>query len=161
MNTKLKLLTGLLALSCLSAIAAEHGSNMNSKRPYDTSTTLSGHSKTTHPYSEKSTVATDKSNADNTSRNAMDKNRYNTPLNQGSSEADVATTQRIRKQIMATKGLSLNAQNVKIITNGGYVTLRGPVETLQEQQTIRKIANSVVGMKNVDNQIEVKFSSTN
>ncbi len=40
-----------------------------------------------------------------------------TPLDQGNSKADVATTAQIRKEILAGKNMSVNAKNVKIITD--------------------------------------------
>ena len=64
--------------------------------------------------------------ADNTDRNIQDRNDQTlTPLDQGSSKTDVATTAQIRKEIIAGENLSVNARNVKIITLNGRVTLRG------------------------------------
>jgi osmotically-inducible protein OsmY len=67
----------------------------------------------------------------------------------------VKTTAEIRKRITATEGLSINAQNAKVITSGGKVTLRGPVESAAERDTIDRIARDVAGEANVDNQLEV------
>ncbi len=41
--------------------------------------------------------------------------------------------------------MSVDAQNVKIITQDGKVTLRGPVHTAAEKATIEQIANDVAG----------------
>ena len=72
--------------------------------------------------------------ADNTRRNVSDRdNRTVTPLDQKNSKADVETTAQIRKEIIAAKDMSVNARNVKIITNNGRVTLRGPVSTAEEK----------------------------
>ena len=60
----------------------------------------------------------------------------------------------IRKRIVDTK-LSVNAHNVKIITQDGKVTLRGPVTTEEEKQQIEQIARDVAGANNVDSQLEV------
>jgi osmotically-inducible protein OsmY len=49
----------------------------------------------------------------------------------------------IRKSILADK--SLNAQNVKIITSGGRVTLRGPVKNETEKITLEAKAHEVTG----------------
>lgn len=93
--------------------------------------------------------------ADNTARNARDRNNHTlTPLDQGNSKADVETTARIRKGILAHKGLSTNANNVKIITNQGRVTIRGPVDTDEEKRLIGEIAMNVAS--NVENELEVK-----
>jgi osmotically-inducible protein OsmY len=77
-------------------------------------------------------------------------------LDQGTSDADVQTTRRIRQEILARQGLSLNARNVKVITANGRVTLRGPVNDEAEKQTIADIAGRIAQKGNVDNQIEVK-----
>jgi hyperosmotically inducible periplasmic protein len=98
--------------------------------------------------------------ADNTSRNVRDRNDGTlTPLDQSNTQADVDITRSIRKQIMADKDLSVNAKNVKVITQNGHVTLRGPVNSIQEKDQIGEIANGVVHSENVENQLEVKLTS--
>jgi len=98
-----------------------------------------------------------KGDADNTARNVRDRDdRTLTPLDQGNSKADVDTTSQIRKEIVATKNLSTNARNVKIITLDGRVTLRGPVNSVEEKRLIGEIAARIASSGNVDNQIEVK-----
>jgi sporulation protein YlmC with PRC-barrel domain len=95
--------------------------------------------------------------ADNTSRNVRDRNDNTlTPLDQGSSDADVDLTRRIRKDILARDGLSANARNIKIITVNGRVTLRGPVSTEEEKRLIGDIATGAARAGSVDNQIEVE-----
>ncbi len=94
---------------------------------------------------------------DNTGRNVRDRDgQALTPLDQGNSKADVDTTARIRKGVMAEKNMSINAQNVKIITLNGRVTLRGPVNTGEEKARIAEIAERIARSENVDNQLEVK-----
>jgi hyperosmotically inducible periplasmic protein len=95
--------------------------------------------------------------ADNTARNVRDRkeDRLN-PLDQGTSDADVQTTRRIRQEILAKQGLSVNARNVKVMTVNGRVTLRGPVNDDVEKQAIADIASRIALGGNVDNQIEVK-----
>jgi osmotically-inducible protein OsmY len=58
--------------------------------------------------------------------------------------------------VVADDALSFNAKNVKIITVGGKVTLRGPVASAAESTAIEKSARAVAGVVQVDNQIEVK-----
>jgi hyperosmotically inducible protein len=100
--------------------------------------------------------------ADNTRRNVRDRDsRTLTPLDQGNNQADVDTTAQIRKGIMADSGLSINAENVKIITLNGHVTLRGPVNTAEEKSRIAEIANRVANAGNVDNQLEVSTTPNN
>jgi hypothetical protein len=101
--------------------------------------------------------ATDATNdVDNTRINVRDRQDQTlTPLNQGNSKADVATTAQIRKEIIAEKTMSVNAQNVKIITIDGQVTLRGPVNTAAEKRLIGGIADRSTHTGDVDNQLEV------
>jgi sporulation protein YlmC with PRC-barrel domain len=97
---------------------------------------------------------------DNTARNVRDRNDGTlTPLDQGHSQADRDTTAQIRKEILAEKDLSVNAKNVKIITVGGRVTLRGPVKTAEEKRLIGEIAERIARSENVDNQLEVKSTA--
>jgi len=99
---------------------------------------------------------------DNTARNVRDRNDQNlTPFDQGNSKADVDTTAQIRKEIRAGTGMSVNAQNVKIITRDGQVTLRGPVNDAQEKRRIGDIAERSPNTRSVDNQLEVKFATIN
>jgi sporulation protein YlmC with PRC-barrel domain len=110
------------------------------------------------PYFTTNTVST----ADNTARNARDRNnRTLTPLDQGNSAADRDRTAQIRKEILADKGMSMNAKNVKIITIDGQVTLRGPVNTAEEKRSIGEIADRIARSENVDNQLEAKLPTGN
>jgi hypothetical protein len=75
---------------------------------------------------------------------------------QGRNAADRKTTQAIRKAITADETLSLYAHNVKIITQGGLVTLRGPVKTAEEKRAIEAKAAAVAGARNVTNELTVE-----
>lgn len=100
--------------------------------------------------------------ADNTARNERDRNPSAlTPFDQGNSEADLNTTAQIRKEVIAQKNMSVNAQNVKIITNAGKVTLRGAVNSTEEKRTIGEIADRHAQAVNVTNQLEVKSATSN
>jgi hyperosmotically inducible protein len=93
---------------------------------------------------------------DNTGRNVRDRGgETKTPMDQSENEADRAITQNIRKAITADDSLSTNAKNVKIITNDGTVTLRGPVKSEKEKADIEAKAKQVAGVKKVDNQLEI------
>jgi osmotically-inducible protein OsmY len=95
--------------------------------------------------------------ADNTGVNARDRAEDAlTASDQGGSESDREISRTIRKGIMAKDDLSTTAKNIKIITQEGKVTLRGPVNTESEQKTIAEIAQGVAGVTSVDNQLEVK-----
>jgi hyperosmotically inducible protein len=77
------------------------------------------------------------------------------PIDQKENQADIDITARIRQRVLDTDGMSVNARNSKIITADGKVTLRGPVESDRERETIGRIAQEVAGTGNVENQLEV------
>jgi osmotically-inducible protein OsmY len=95
--------------------------------------------------------------ADNTGVNKRDADRdlTKTPIDQNENKTDVNITAEIRKRVTATEA-SINAQNVKIITQDGKVTLRGPVKNEDEKKMIERMALDVAGAGNVDNQLEVE-----
>jgi hyperosmotically inducible periplasmic protein len=100
--------------------------------------------------------------ADNTARNVRDRNNQTlTALDQGNSQADIDISAQIRKEVIASKDMSTDARNVKIITKDGHVTLRGPVNTAEEKRLIGDIAKRIAGAGNVDNQLEVKLTASN
>ena len=93
---------------------------------------------------------------DNTKTNERDraKNRP-TADQQKENRSDRETTQNIRQAIMKDKGLSTYAHNVKIITQNGNVTLRGPVRSEDEKATVESKANAVVGASHVKSEIQI------
>ena len=94
---------------------------------------------------------------DNTGKNIRDRSGETlTPGDQGTTKEDIEITRQIRKALMDKSELSTTAKNVKVITTSGKVTLRGPVNSAEEQQAIGAIAQGVPGVTSVDNQLEVK-----
>lgn len=94
--------------------------------------------------------------ADNTEKNERDRDTSTlTPGDQGESETDRTITQKIRQGVVGTDALSMTAKNIKIITNNGVVTLRGPVKSEKEKTDIALMAQKVAGVTQVDNQLEV------
>jgi hyperosmotically inducible protein len=92
---------------------------------------------------------------ENTSINQRDRsNLATTPLDQHQDQADIDITANIRKQVVDSE-MSVNAHNVKITTQNGNVTLRGPVTTADEKSNIERIASNVAGVTRVDNQLDV------
>src|ERR1051325_8304845 len=76
---------------------------------------------------------------DNTAVNDRDRDSATkTPIDQNENQADIDITANIRKRVVDTK-MSVNAQNVKIITQDGKVTLRGPVKSEDEKTQIGKM----------------------
>jgi hyperosmotically inducible protein len=68
---------------------------------------------------------------------------------------DRATTQKIRRAVIGDKNLSTYAHNVKIISQDGKVTLRGPVRSEDEKSSVYAKAVAVAGPDNVTNELEV------
>ena len=92
---------------------------------------------------------------DDTGRNVRDRDGTTlTPMDQGTSEADVERTRQIRAAITANDAMSMQARNVKVITRDGVVTLRGPVSSAKEKADIDAIAHRA-GAARVDNQLEI------
>jgi hyperosmotically inducible protein len=73
--------------------------------------------------------------------------------------ADRAITQKIRRAIHEDANLSMYAHNIKIITQDGKVTLRGPVRTEDEKNGLEAKAVSVAGQGNVTDLLEVAPSN--
>lgn len=69
--------------------------------------------------------------------------------------ADRAITQKIRKAVHEDQSLSTYAHNIKIITQDGKVTLRGPVRSEDEKNNLQAKAVAVAGQENVTNQLEI------
>jgi hyperosmotically inducible periplasmic protein len=69
--------------------------------------------------------------------------------------ADRDTTKQIRAAIMKDKSLSTYAHNVKVITQNGQVTLKGPVRSDDEKNSIGMKATAVAGAGNVSNDLTV------
>lgn len=93
---------------------------------------------------------------DNTARNDRERNaNEKNPIDQNENKADLAITQNIRKAIVADKSLSTYAHNIKIITQDGSVTLKGPVRTADEKIQVEAKALEVAGQGKVVSQIEV------
>ena len=74
--------------------------------------------------------------------------------------SDRQIMQDIRKAVVADKSLSTYAHNVKIISDHGKVTLKGPVQTEEERKNIETKAVQVAGQGNITNMIEVKGDKT-
>lgn len=94
--------------------------------------------------------------ADNTGKNKRDRDDKKVTADQQSNKkSDVEITAEIRRGITDIKDLSVNAQNVKIITTDGKVTLRGPVKSNAEKVAVEQKAIQVAGKANVTCEIEV------
>jgi len=77
--------------------------------------------------------------------------------NQKMNKADRDLSAHIRKSIMADKSLSTYAHNIKVISQDGVVTLKGPVHSEDEKKAIVAKAVEVAGSADkVVDQITVK-----
>lgn len=95
--------------------------------------------------------------ADNTAKNERDRSgETQTSGDQSNNPADIKTTAAIRRAVVGESSLSMTAKNVKIITAGDTVTLRGPVNSAEEKTKIEQLAQSAATNAKIDNQLEVK-----
>jgi hyperosmotically inducible periplasmic protein len=78
-----------------------------------------------------------------------------TPFTQSSNPADVEMTRQIRRALMNDNTLSTTARNVKVITVGGTVILRGPVKSEHEKVAIAHKALQIAGSGHVNDQLEI------
>jgi len=93
---------------------------------------------------------------DNTKANQRDKDQSApTADQQKMNPTDREITKKIRAAIHEDKSLSTYAHNIKIITQDGKVTLKGPVRSEDEKRNIAAKAAAVAGDGNVTNQIDV------
>jgi osmotically-inducible protein OsmY len=69
--------------------------------------------------------------------------------------SDRALTQTIRKAIHHDKSLSSYGRNIKIFTQHGKVTLRGPVQSEEEKGNLEAKAARAAGQENVSNELKV------
>ena len=101
-----------------------------------------------------------KTEPDNTATNERDRSgETKTSGDQSNSSADLKITQDIRRALMKDSELSTTAKNIKIITDNGQVTLRGPVKNAQEKAKIDQLARSAAGGAKIDDQLDVKGSN--
>jgi osmotically-inducible protein OsmY len=74
---------------------------------------------------------------------------------QKNNKSDLETSRQIRRAIVADTSLSTYAHNIKIVTQQGKVTLRGPVRTEAEKDAVLAKAAEVAGPANVTNAVTI------
>jgi hyperosmotically inducible protein len=95
--------------------------------------------------------------ADNTKVNERDRSQTEpTADQQKDNRSDRDITQQIRQSIMKDKSLSTYAHNVKIITQDGQVTLKGPVRSEDEKKAVEAKATEAAGENKVTSQLDIK-----
>jgi osmotically-inducible protein OsmY len=94
---------------------------------------------------------------DNTGINKRDRSSQEQTADQaGGNIKDRDVMQKIRKAVIADKSLSSYAHNIKIISENGHVTLKGPVRSTREKKNIEAKAVDIVGADYVTNHLSVK-----
>jgi hyperosmotically inducible periplasmic protein len=127
-------------LMCLGASLALGGSSLAGPRQQNTPPPAADNSKTNQGDASKGAVTSDQQKVNPT---------------------DQAISKNIRSSIMQDKTLSTYAHNVKIITQDGKVTLKGPVRSDDEKANIEAKATAVAGVGNVMNQLTVAPANSN
>jgi len=95
--------------------------------------------------------------ADNTTVNQRDRNANQpTADQQPNNRSDRDITQQIRRSIFKDKTLSTYAHNVKIITQNGQVTLKGPVRSDDEKKAVEAKAAEVAGADKITSELDVQ-----
>jgi len=98
--------------------------------------------------------------SDNTKMNQRDQNpNQATADQQQNNPSDRYITQQVRAAIVADKDLSTYAHNVKVITQNGQVTLKGPVRSEDEKHAVEQKAAGVAGEGNVTSELTIKPKS--
>ena len=106
-------------------------------------------------------MAADEKKPDNTATNERDRSgETQTSGDQSNSSTDLKITQAIRQALMKDSELSTTAKNIKIITDNGQVTLRGPVKNAQEKVKIDQLAKSAAGGAKIIDQLDVKQTTS-
>ena len=94
---------------------------------------------------------------DNTKVNERDRSQIEpTADQQKDNHSDRDITQQIRQSLMKDKSLSTYAHNVKIVTQNGQVTLKGPVRSEDEKKAIETKASEVAGDGKVTSELNIK-----
>jgi len=102
------------------------------------------------------------SKPDNTRVNKRDRAKSEpTADQQKENKSDRTIAKEIRQAIVSDKSLSTYAHNVKIISEHGNVTLKGPVRSEEEKKTVEAKATEVAGAGKVTNELSIKADTNN
>jgi len=94
---------------------------------------------------------------DNSKANQGDRSegRITTADQQKENASDRQLTQEIRKALVKDKSLSTYAHNVKVVSQDGMITLKGPVRSEQEKEAVEAKATEIAGADKVRSEISV------
>ena len=94
---------------------------------------------------------------DNTGVNKQDRDAHRPTADQAkNNRSDRDLEKHIRQDVVHDKSLSTYGHNVKIVADGGKVTLRGPVHSEDEKRAIEEHARRHAGEGNVTNELTLK-----
>ena len=94
--------------------------------------------------------------ADNSKVNTRDRDKSAVTADQQKENAqDRELTKKIRQALVQDKTLSSYAHNVKVVSQNGNVTLKGPVRSTEEKQAVEAKAAGVAGAGHITNQITI------
>jgi osmotically-inducible protein OsmY len=98
---------------------------------------------------------------DNTKVNKGDTSSQSTNADKAmkNNMSDRQVEAHIRREIVKDKNLSTYAHNIKIVSSNGKVTLRGPVRSEEEKQTVEQYAKKYAADQNVIDELTVKPKS--
>lgn len=74
---------------------------------------------------------------------------------QKDNRSDRVLSQQVRKALVKDKSLSTYAHNVKVVSQHGTVTLKGPVRSDDEKRAVEAKAAEIAGRDNVRSEITV------
>ena len=95
--------------------------------------------------------------ADNTKTNQRDRSASEpTADQQKENRSDRDITQQIRRSIVKDKSLSTYAHNIKIVTQNGQVTLKGPVRSEEDKRAIETKAAEAAGQNKVSSELNIQ-----
>jgi hyperosmotically inducible protein len=93
---------------------------------------------------------------DNSAVNQQDRQKGAVTADQQKGTANDRTlTQQIRRSLVKDKSLSTYAHNVKVVSQNGVVTLKGPVRSEEEKRSVEAKAAEIAGRDNVRSEISV------
>ena len=93
---------------------------------------------------------------DNTKVNERDRAKGAVTADQQKENAsDRDVVKRIRESLVKDKSLSTYAHNVKVVAQGGQVTIKGPVRSEEEKRSVEAKATAVAGEGRVTNEITI------
>ena len=115
---------------------------------------------TAQPTTEQNSPPMGAAETDNTKMNERDREEPRLTADQQSeNEADRKLSASIRKAITDDDSLSTYAKNVKIISQNGTVTLKGPVRSETEKKAIEAAAKKAAGNAKVTSELTVEPES--